>query len=114
LFARKNSSIYPFQLEDLLKNVFNRFEDYFIEKVGFAVAEAYYFGLKIIKRYERLLNEQLVDIKKFEETSLGDLKVSIKASDIFVFTLDEFCKDEKITNKDKVKSYLNALSCKFG
>ena len=81
IISQINPSIYPFQLENLLKNVFGRLDNYFIGKVGFSVADALNFGQKIIKRYERLLNKRLNE--------------AIEAQEIFVFTIDEFCKDEK-------------------
>ena len=81
IISQINSSIYPFQLEELLKNVFGILDNNFIKKVGFSVTDALNFGQKIIKRYKRLLNKRLNE--------------AIEAQEIFVFTIDEFCKDEK-------------------
>jgi len=144
IISQINPSIYPFQLEELLKNVFGRLDNYFIEKVGFSVADALNFGQKIIKRYERLLNKRLNEAREAQERAKQELKDPIKGpqlreilrkknvteekfmesyfgflistltQEIFVFTIDEFCKDEKIKETEKFENYLKALSCKFG
>jgi len=143
LINQINPNIYPFQLEDLLKNVFGRIDNYFIEKVGFCVADALNFGQKIINRYERLVNKRLNEAIDAQERARQELKDTIKGpklqeilrknnvneeefiesyfgflmftltQEIFVFTIDEFCKDEEIKENEKFENYLKALSCKF-
>ncbi len=143
IISQIKSSIYPFQLEDLLKNVFGKFDYYFIKKVGFSIADALIFGQKIIKRYKRLLNKRRDEAREAQERAKEELKDPIKGhqlleslqeknvteeiitfyldllmftllQEIFVFTVDEFCKDEKIKETGKFENYLKALSCKFG
>jgi len=144
IISQINPNVYPFQLEDLLKNVFGKLDNYFIKKVGFSVADALYFGQKIVKRYERLLNKHLGEAREARERARQELKDPIKGSqlretlrkknvteeefmesylgflvftltqEIFVFTIDEFCKDEEIKETEKFENYLKALSCKFG
>ena len=144
IISQINPSIYPFQLKDLLKNVFGRFDDYFIKKLGFSATDALNFGQKIIKRYERLLNKRLDEAREVMQRAKRELKMPIKGSqlreilrkkkvteeefienyfiflmftltqEIFVFAVDEFCKDEEIKEVERFKNYLKALSCKFG
>jgi hypothetical protein len=138
-----NPSIYQFQLEDLLRGVFGKLDDYFIRKVGFTVSDALYFGEKIVKRYERLLNQRVDEARSGRERAERELKDPIKGpqlrailrrkkinedefiesyfgflmftstQEIFVFTAEEFCKEEKIKETEKFKKYLETLSCKF-
>ena len=139
-----NSNIYQFQLEHLLGNVFDKFDNYFVKKMGFSVSDALNFGQKIVKRYEKLLNKRLGEAREARERANQELKDPIKGpqlretlkkrnmtekeliesysgflmftstKEMFVFKPDEFCKEEEINETGKFKKYLKALNCKFG
>ncbi len=144
IISQINSSIYLFQLEDFLTSVFSKLDNYFVKKVGFSVADALNFGQKIIERYVRLLNKRFEESIDAIEKTKRELKDPIKGAqlqetlrkknlteedfmklyfnflmfsstqEIFIFTADEFCKNEKIKETEKFESYLKALSCEFG
>ncbi|MCD6381804.1 MAG: hypothetical protein J7L43_02400, partial [Candidatus Aenigmarchaeota archaeon] len=100
IISQINPSIYPFQLKDLLKNVFGRFDDYFIKKVGFSVADALNFGQKIIKRYERLLNNRLEESREVLQRANWELKKPIKGSQ-----LRETLREKKMTEEEFMEYY---------
>jgi len=139
-----NSNIYQFQLEHLLRNVFDKFDNYFVKKMGFSVSDALNFGQKIVKRYEKLLNKRLGEAREAREKANQELKDPIKGpqlretlkkrnmtekefiesysgflmftstKEMFVFKPDKLCKEERIKETGKFKKYLEALNCKFG
>ncbi len=138
-----NATIYPFQLDILIRDLFSHFDDYFLRTVGFRASKALEFGRKIINRYERLIN------KRYEESRLAyinakeELRDPVKGpaikelmgkniseqdylnsysafllfsntKDLFVFNPDEACREEGISDIAEFKSYLTTLSCRFG
>lgn len=139
-----NPSMYQFQLEDLLKNVFGKFDDYFVREIGFTISNALLFGQKIIKRYERLQNKRVEEAREARERAKLELKDPIKGpqmqkiltqkkttekellesyfgfllftltQELFIFTTEEFCKEEEIKEIVTLEKYLKALSCRFG
>lgn len=139
-----NPSKYQFQLEDILEDLFSRFDTYFINRIGCTVSDALHFGRKIIKRYERLYNERVAEIREVRDKESQELKEALRQrqlqqvlerqditetkaielylcylmfrapQNIFVFAPNEFCKEEEIKETDKFSKYLQALSCRFG
>ncbi len=144
LISQINPGMYQFQLEDLLKNVFGKFDDYFIREIGFTISDALLFGQKVIKRYERLQNKRIDEAREARERAKLELNDPIKGpqiqkiltkkkatekeflesyfgfllftltQEIFVFTAEDFCKDEEIQEITTFEKYLKALSCRFG
>lgn len=139
-----NRGMYEYQLHDLLANTFGRLDNFFIKEVGFTIADAITFGRKIANRYTRLVNERINTAREAQEKAKTDLNDPIKGAamrkflaekeskeddflksylgylvftftqELFVFTIDNFCREEKIEDTTKFAKYLTALSCKFG
>lgn len=139
-----NRGVYEFQLDPLLRTIFGKFDRYFEDSVGFTISDAVDFGQKVRKRYERLVNERIdrarqarastrrelehpirgrrlgerirenqATLEHFLESSFG-FTMFTKTKEIFVFTAEEFCKEERVRETAKFELYLEALSCRFG
>lgn len=121
-----NPSAYEFQTHNFLSGVFDKFANYFIEQIGCSAKEAWEFSTKIVVRYQRLINEQLANLREQEQGSLlSSDEAKLDFSDplfstpetikkVFLFRIDEFCTDEGIQNGTAFRAYLNAISCTFG
>ena len=70
IISQINPSIYPFQLENLLKNVFGRLDNYFIGKVGFSVFLYLDFPWKSDPKMDELL--KIYPFKRKGETCVDD------------------------------------------
>lgn len=137
-----NPHCYPKQKEDYVKRVFSKV-DYFLEsKYGFNSNDAILFSKKIIDKIERSIWEKYKQTseltKKFKEQSyakkeevetalqeknmtmeqminhFGNTHLLYNSKDILTINVKNFCQEENISDEEKFKKYLNAISCKFG
>lgn len=137
-----NATIYPFQLNILIRELFSTFDEYYMRAVGFRASKALEFGAKIIDRYEKQVNRRYEEArlalnkaekdrknltKRPENRGFMDKKTSkidyenfystfllSNTKDLFVFDPEEMCKEEGISEIEEFKNYLNYLSCTFG
>lgn len=131
-------------LEEMIKSIYSQLDSYFLQHYGFTAQDVLNFQDKIIHRIERLFNQKLKhvsnavrqakldleDIEKGEELremykangilaeemlrAYGNHLFTNNTKEIFTFSVDQFCLDEGINDKDKFCKYVNAISCRFG
>ena len=104
MISQINSNGYQFQLENLLRSVFGKFDDYFVGKVGFTVSDALNFEQKIVERCVRLLNERLSNAREAREMAEQELKDPKKGQQ-----LHEVLKKKDATEKEFLESYFGYL-----
>jgi len=146
IIGQINPNMYPHQIEQLINDVFQKFEKHFFNTYGFTPKDALNFGKQIIERYDNLVRKRKEETLKSKEKMRKELEQSKKGEEIrkmfkesyatmndeeileiyfafifffypqeiFLFTIEDFCKEENIKSIDNFKNYLKTLSCKFG
>ena len=113
LISQNNHERYPFQTIDLLHGIFNSIDDYFLISWGFNVDDSIDFSQKIADFYTKKLKQKITHARKCEE-NIRDKVLFSNIKELFRITPDIFCELMKISNVDRFKNYLTALSCEFG
>lgn len=130
-----NATIYPFQLDVLIRDLFSNLDEYYLSAVGFRPSKALEFSRKIIRRYERHVNKRYEDSRSAFMRAKEDLKDQVKGpairecmdenvseedylnsysafllfsntKELFVFEPEELCKEEGISDVEEFKNYL--------
>ena len=138
-----NPHMYPHQKDDYYPHVFFPLNDYFVSEFGFSVQDAIKFARvfsvqlgehmqyrhrlayeKYSEFKEELAKPEAASLRKIhEENNLTPEQVcnhyaaaffSVGSSSILTINVDDYCKQQDITNRDAFKRYLNAFSCTFG
>ena len=138
-----NSNIYPHQKDDYYQQVFFPLNDYFVSQFGFSVQDAVQFidvflrpvNKHMQNRYELShkkyceFKEQLAKpetaplLEQYKKNNIESEKVLsfytdaiffADSKDILVIKVDDYCDQQKITNKKAFRNYLNTFSCTFG
>lgn len=132
LFTRGES--YPYQLYEVAENLYSQHDEWFVEKLGFSIANAISISESITNEYNRRINEgkhhcleiakECINesINKGEaneenrdklETGLGSLYYFGNSDSILSFSLDELAQFSGFS-KGECRKYLERLSQKFG
>lgn len=142
LLNQVNPSAYIFQVKDYLENVTMNLNDFFDQYLGFNVNDSIIFGEKIIKRYEEKFNKKKDEVGIYREKAILEIKsdkmketlekrnmstdqaidsytaflLYSNLKDLFVFSLDRFCKEENLLDEQilKFKKYLDSFSSNLG
>ena len=121
LIYQENKERYPFQTKELLKEIFQIFDGFFIDKLGFTVNDAMEFSQKIIANFQQNIFERLntcQEIKKGTKSKdyENELNACLFKNSKLLIEIDPipFCHRNKITDIDKFQKYLEHFSCSFG
>lgn len=139
LLDQVNYNAYSFQIDDYLKHVFSPLDDYFLKKLGFRVEDAQVFSRNILNRYNRKINEKLLAAeeatKSLQQRDEHDLDGKLKrrksdtakkleefymrlaydrVSAALLFKVDDFCREEMISDSLAFSRYIEFFSCKLG
>lgn len=119
LINQENKERYPFQTKELLLEIFEVFDDLFIDKLGFNVNDAMEFSHKIIENFKNKIFERLDDcqkIKKGTKDFENKLHECLFKNSKILIEIDPipFCYHNKISDTDKFQKYLELFSCSFG
>lgn len=146
IIKQMNPNIYPFQMEEFIKKLYCKLDEYFLKTLGFTSFTALLFSKRIINRYAKLIKKRFEEIEDSKEKVRHELKDEIKGAkireqfkrkkdsindeeiiriyenslmftftqEIFVFKVNEFCREEGIKDIKKFQNYLKTFSCKFG
>jgi len=146
IIGQINPNLYPFQIDQLINDVFHKLKDYYFDTYGFTPKDALNFSKRIVGRYERLVQKRVRESQGSKKKAEKELKESVKGEEIrkmfrasystkddeeilnlyyqfiffylpqeiFLFKIDDFCKEENIKKTESFRNYVNVLSCKFG
>jgi len=137
-----NPHVYPNQKEDFLQNVFLPLNDYFTSKYGFSIEDAMNFADMFADRLGRhMQNRYKLAYEKYQEAKeqlkKSDAEPLLKeyekndvtpeqmlhfyaetlrltnSNNVLTIDVDNYCKEQKIENKEAFRKYLNTFSCTF-
>jgi len=119
LINQENKERYPYQTKELLIEIFEIFNVFFIDKLGFNVYDAMEFSQKIIEKFKNNIFERLNECQKIKkgtneyenklhECLFKNSKILIEINPI------PFCDHYKISDINKFQKYLEQFSCSFG
>lgn len=119
LINQINKERYPFQTKELLNQTFGYFDDFFTGLIGFNINDAIFFIEKIFQHSEKNTQVRIQRCrkirernKKFDDKIVQQLFQNSK--EIIEIDLVPFCKENDIKDIEKLRAYLDRLSCSFG
>ena len=144
LFRQVNYGGYEFQYDEFVKEVFGKMSGELLQKLGFTADDAIIFAQKILSRYQRLFNEHKREVAEILRDNMSKLEDPVKGNELrtffeqqqidpkealalygqylvyygigklFLISPEEFCVQEEVTDCEKFRRYLPALSSNFG